>query len=153
MKTTRNTPHKKFTEEDDEKLKALVKEHGKKWKEVSIYMQTFNERQCKDRYEMYLDPDINHMEFTYEEDKLLLELANKMERKWSEIKIYFNNRTPYMLKNRWDMLIRKQKRVERKVKSTKKPRNTKEEKIECIEFESVTEDLNLETEPFYYFSE
>lgn len=64
-----------FTYEEDNKLKCLVSYYGtKNWYLISELMPGRNARQCKDRWEKYLDPNINFQPFTQEEDRKLLYL-------------------------------------------------------------------------------
>ena len=66
----RSLPKQKFTEEDDKKLKELVQQFGtKSWAEIAAAMGNRNQRQCKERWEYYLDPTINNSPWTKEEEQ------------------------------------------------------------------------------------
>lgn len=71
-----------------------------------------NARQCKDRYEKYLDPNINVSPFTQEEDKKLLSLRELYGPKWILISKHFNNRSDNSLKSRYKLLMRQNKTKE-----------------------------------------
>ena len=56
----RSLPKRKFNEKDDEKLKEIVQRVGEDdWNEVAKQMGSRNARQCKERWENYLSPNIN----------------------------------------------------------------------------------------------
>ncbi|EAY22725.1 Myb-like DNA-binding domain containing protein [Trichomonas vaginalis G3] len=109
----RSLPKQKFTDEDDQKLRNVIKELGtKNWSDIAAAMGNRNARQCKERWENYLSPSINNTPFTPEEDALLLEKQKEIGSKWVTMKNYFDRRTDAALKNRWQMLIRKQKKLQ-----------------------------------------
>lgn len=61
---------RKFTEEEDEKLIQLVEMHERdNWVQVSKDLNNdFTVRQCKDRFNYYVDPAINKGKLTVEEE-------------------------------------------------------------------------------------
>ncbi|EAY15029.1 Myb-like DNA-binding domain containing protein [Trichomonas vaginalis G3] len=65
-----------------------------------------NPRQCRDRYTKYLSPDLNKNPWTPEEDALLISKYHEIGAKWVKMSKFFNNRTDYSLKNRWNVLVR-----------------------------------------------
>lgn len=98
----------KFTEEEDKLLKMLVEKHGKRnWALIASHMPNRNERQCHDRWEFFLSPEINHGPFTEQEDKLLLQKRDEIGAHWVKISAYFKGRTDTMLKNRYNLLLRR----------------------------------------------
>lgn len=108
----RSLPKKKFTEEDDAKLIQIVQRLGtKSWTEISKAMGDRNQRQCKERWENYLNPEINNNPWTKEEDNLLIQKQLEIGSKWVTIARFFYHRTDAAVKNRWQMLARKQKKM------------------------------------------
>lgn len=98
----------KFSEEEDLTLKALVQKYGaKNWPHIASLMPNRNERQCRDRWEFFLAPHINHSPFTEAEDRLLIQKRNEIGAHWVKISSFFQGRTDTMLKNRYNLLIRK----------------------------------------------
>ena len=74
-----------FSKEEDERLKYLVNYYGKKsWSKISDMMPFRTSRQCKERYEGYLSPNINHDNFSPEEDRIILEKYKELGTKWNE---------------------------------------------------------------------
>lgn len=97
--------------------KALknFKQHGKvprrfNWKTVNSIMKTRSGGQCRERWLNMLSPNINHSDWTQEEDDLLLNLAEKFERKWAIISSHLIGRPPNKCKLRWRHFNRKTKR-------------------------------------------
>lgn len=139
----RSLPKMKFTTEDDEKLKKLVELHGtNSWKTIASKLNGRNPRQCKDRWENYLSPDINTSDFTQEEDLLLLTKQKEIGSKWVKMKEYFNNRTDAMLKNRWQLLMR------RKLKSAKLFEKKQQSKRKYIVGQALHDKHSKENEVF-----
>ncbi|EAX95254.1 Myb-like DNA-binding domain containing protein [Trichomonas vaginalis G3] len=115
----------KFTQKEDQKLIKLVQESGRNpnWREISNIMQTRTPRQCRERYQNYLCPRINHKDFTQEEDELILKQFSIHGNKWNAIAKMFRGRTGNMIRNRWQTLIRKANK--KKSKSGRKKHETK----------------------------
>ena len=61
-----------WTEEEDSKVKDLVKKNGKNWQMISDLMKTRTAKQIRDRFTNILDRNINKVPFTAEEDQLLM---------------------------------------------------------------------------------
>ena len=104
-------PHSKFSEEEDERLKEVVSRVGEyDWNLVSKEMPGRNARQCKERWSYYLSPSLNTSPWTQEEDNLLLSKQRELGSKWVKISKFFHNRTDAMVKNRFQVLMRKMKK-------------------------------------------
>ena len=101
-----------FTKSEDEKLAQLVKTFGvNDWSRIVKHMPNRNLRQCKERWTYYLDPNINNALYTLEEDINLLNKVKEHGKKWTVIATLFDKRTAYSLKNRYQYLQRKLKRI------------------------------------------
>ena len=104
-------PHAKFTAEDDEVLKHLVEEFGENnWLFIAERMPGRNPRQVKERWMYYLSPKLNHSPWTKEEDDLLLQKQQEIGSKWVRISQFFHNRTDAMVKNRFQVLKRREQK-------------------------------------------
>ena len=103
----RQTKHK-FTEEEDKRLISIIKEIGTDWKQVSLQMKTRNPRQCRERWNNYINPSLSDAPWTHEEDKLLIELHKKYGTAWNKIGKHFKNRSDNSLRNRF-MRMKRQK--------------------------------------------
>ena len=112
---------KKFTPEEDQQLRTLVEVNGfKDWKIVSSFMQNRTARQCRERYNDYLNPALNKGEWTIDEEKKLIELIQQYGKKWSFLKKFFNGRSDVNLKNHWPVLERKLRSIQTVSKTQKK---------------------------------
>ena len=108
-------PKSKFTPAEDEKLRLIVQEVGEKsWDIVSKRMGTRNQRQCKERWFNYLSPNVKFLPWTFEEDQKLERLHSEYGAKWVKIAQFFPSRTDTNIKNRWMVLQRQKKRLEKK---------------------------------------
>lgn len=96
----------RFTKEEDQLLKMLVSNQSQpKWSEIALNFQNRTARQCRERYNNYLRPDLINGPWTKEEDDLLIELFQKNGPKWSLISQSFNSRSSVNIKNHLTSLI------------------------------------------------
>lgn len=94
--------------EEDDILKKLIKQHGKKWSVISKLMGgTRTGKQIRDRYLSKLDPTISERQWTMEEDQLLVYYWRQFGNKWAEIAKHMEGRTESMVKNRYYSFISK----------------------------------------------
>ncbi len=107
--TTRSKPRPgTFSCEEDEALLELVKaETVIEWPKISKMLGTKTARQCRDRYQNYLDPRLNHNEWSEEEDSLLLSLYSSYGAKWTQISHRIEGRSLNSVHNRWNVLKRR----------------------------------------------
>lgn len=92
----------RFSPEEDEKLKKLVKCFGESsWSRIAKEMPGLNRKQIRDRYVNYLKKTRSVTEFTAEEDKTILRLVKEKGKCWSVISEELVGRTPIMVKNRF----------------------------------------------------
>jgi len=95
-------PRHLFTKMEDELLLRLVTENsGAKWKLIATHFEGRTPRQCRDRYNHYLSPDISNSKWTQEEEQQLKDLVKIHGTKWSIISTLVKGRSPNNLKNRW----------------------------------------------------
>ena len=111
-KDTVSTPNNnnlknKFTIHEDERLLKLVQENGNKnWGMISKLMGTRNPRQCRERWNNYLNPELRKDKWSPEEDELLDEKYAEYGPKWNKIAKFFVHRSDNSIRNRWMMLER-----------------------------------------------
>ena len=99
---------KNFSPEEDKLLTDLVSKFGsKKWSIIAQYFKYRTARQCRERYNNYLAPTVFKGQWLKEEDDLLYEKYKEIGPKWSKMKVFFNNRSPNLLKNRWKYFVSK----------------------------------------------
>lgn len=91
----------RFSKKEDELLRQLVNEQRGKidWKYISGIMNGRTARQCRERYNDYLRPNILNGIWTDEEDQLLIQLYEKFGPRWSIIAQHFPKRSRVNIKN------------------------------------------------------
>ena len=96
-----------FTKEEDEKLKELVSMYGDDdWARISNEMNGRSTRQCRERWNNNLSPQIVKRKWTREEEAMLLNLVDKIGLKWKSMEQVFPGRTSISIKNRYNCLKR-----------------------------------------------
>ena len=116
-KVSRAHPKVKFTVEEDEKLKEIVHKYGSSdWELISSKMPGRNVRQCKERWQNYLSPDVNNSPWTQEDDDLLIAKHAELGAKWVKIASFFVGRSDTSIKNRW-MVLQRRNQSSQKVQS------------------------------------
>lgn len=90
-----------FTGPEDELLLSYINKYGEDWNAIAKEMPWRTIRQCRDRYNKYLKPDINRNPFTEEEDAMLKNLIKKHGKQWARIGKILGNRTDIIVKKRW----------------------------------------------------
>ena len=118
-------PKSKFSEEEDEKLRTLIAEHGDSdWHLIASKMETRNPRQCRERWRNYLCPEVENGPWSEEEDRMLDDIYAMYGPKWKFIATFFPRRTDINIKSRWQVHVRrvnKQLVQRRKVRRPRKP--------------------------------
>lgn len=100
--------HRKWTKDEDEKLLQLIKEFGDNdWRHLAKKFDGRNSRQCRERWNYYLNPDLIQGQWTHEEDDLIISLRNRLGPQWTKISKYFKHRTDAMIKNRYNNLVKR----------------------------------------------
>jgi hypothetical protein len=96
----------KWSNEEDLTLGiALTKIYGfKKWSKIANHLPGRTDIQCRERWCNILDPSLEEVEWTHEEDLKLLNLNEKYGNKWSKIAKEFGNRTDNTCWRRWKYL-------------------------------------------------
>lgn len=132
LQTNNSSKKNPFTHEEDDLLTSLVNLHGiGNWQKISQDMQkkNFNRngRQCRDRYYHYLDPGINmKSNWSEEEDMLILKFVKEEGKRWKGMEKLFPGRTEVSIRNRYNLLIRKMTKNERKAEKKKEKEKDEE---------------------------
>ena len=106
-KLNNNTKRQRFTPEEDQLIKTLADDKKLSWDEISKRLPGRTGRQCKDRYNNYLNKVVVHKEWTKEEDKIILEKYQELGPRWTAISNYLEGRSGNNVKNRWYKYILK----------------------------------------------
>jgi len=100
---------RRFTIDEDAILIKSVEQFGKEWDIIATCLNGRNARQCRERYQTYLAPNINRSPWTNEEDNLLKEKHQIYGNHWAVIATFFQGRSDNQIKNRWHVLNRQMK--------------------------------------------
>lgn len=92
----------KFSPEEDSMLLRIVGEVGANdWIAIASRMPGRNQRQCRERWTNYVNPELKPMPWTAEEDKILETQYERLGPRWRLIASFFKNRSINNVKNRW----------------------------------------------------
>ena len=107
------TPTKRhFSYAEDCLVRRLVEELGTgQWQAIAKQLENRTARQVRDRWRYYLDPALVHKEWTIQDDKLLISLIQTIGKQWSQLVKFFPGRTDVNLKNHWNKLQRRAKKI------------------------------------------
>lgn len=109
--STRKIVKKKFTQDEDTQLVALVTRFGEKcFKKISKFMPGRNARQCRERWKYYLQPQMKNEEWSEDEDSELKRLFNIYGPQWSQIANFFANRSSINVRNRFRTITRRERK-------------------------------------------
>lgn len=101
-----------FTPEEDARLKELVAEKGDRaWNVIHSLMPGRSARQCRERWNLYLSPNVNNEPWTPDEVVKLYTLYAAVGPQWTLLSHQFPNRTANNIKNRLKQCLRRAQRM------------------------------------------
>ena len=113
-----------WTPKEDELLRNTVEKLGERnWKEIAKKIPGRTTKQCYDRWNTCLNPNLNKEPWTPEEDRIIIKEQKKLGNQWTKIALLLPGRSSYMVKNRWYTVLQ-QKQTEKQnpqVQPNKKP--------------------------------
>jgi hypothetical protein len=102
----------KFTPQEDARLREVVERCGSNdWAEVARQMPPRNARQCRERWTNYLNPTLQKLSWTTEEEILLDQKFAEFGPRWRAITACFTNRSRNSIKNHWKSKRRQNSRT------------------------------------------
>jgi hypothetical protein len=92
----------KFTPEEDARLREVVARCGTNdWSIVAREMFDRKPRQCRERWNNYVNPVLVNSAWSLAEDRLLEAKFNELGARWKEITQFFPTRSKNQVKYRW----------------------------------------------------
>jgi hypothetical protein len=105
---SKHLPRRRFTSNEDQALRTLVCMYGlNRWDTIAAFLPERTSRQCRERYEYYLAPNVYNSPWTHLEDELLETKVAEYGTKWVSLTRFFPGRTGNRLKNRWYKVLSK----------------------------------------------
>jgi hypothetical protein len=101
-----------FKPDDDDELRHLDYTLGEANRaDIAVRMSTpFTARQCRERWRNYLSPELEHDEWTEEDDRKLLRGFEHFGTRWTLIAETFSGRSGNTIRNRYFLLQRRNQR-------------------------------------------
>ncbi|KAI3784712.1 hypothetical protein L1987_43817 [Smallanthus sonchifolius] len=128
-----------WNSQEDRLLVQLVKQYGdSKWSRIAEKLPGRIAKQCRDRWQNHLRPDITKDAWSEEEDKLLIAIHKEVGNKWSEIARRLPGRSENTIKNHWNATKRRQLSSRRRGKT--KHQSLLQEYIRSVPSSSSSED-------------
>jgi hypothetical protein len=102
----------KFESHEDDLLTDAVRMYGtSNWSIVAMALPGRNSRQCRDRWNNYLRPNLKTNEWTPEEEAQLVERVQAMGSRWERIATFFRGRSKNSLRSRFMTIQRRNARA------------------------------------------
>jgi hypothetical protein len=97
-----------FSSEEDIRLRELVQQHGNQaWGTIAANLPGRTTRQCRERWNLYLSPEVQNAPWTIEEEESLVRIYLSVGPRWALISQHIPGHNPNSIKNRMKQLLRR----------------------------------------------
>ena len=97
-----------WSEEEDEALKDFVTQFGAScWAEAVNYIHGRSSKQCRERWNNILNPNVKKGQWTADEDNLIFKMYGELGTQWTRMVEFLPGRTKNSIKNRFYSSLRK----------------------------------------------
>jgi hypothetical protein len=96
----------KWQPDEDVQLRIATEVYGRgNWVQIARHVHGRTDVQCRERYVNILDPDVNRVPFSADEDALLIQLATQLDHSWTKVAELMPGRTDGACWRRWQQLV------------------------------------------------
>ncbi|KAL8139491.1 hypothetical protein V2J09_005512 [Rumex salicifolius] len=99
---------KRWTDEEDKELRKIVRDIGEQWARIGRLMGGRKGKQCRERWNNHLRPDIKkYTTWSEEEEETIVQIHQREGTKWAKLCKILSGRTENSIKNHWNSTKRK----------------------------------------------
>ena len=140
-----STLRKRFSPQEDMLIKNLALNKELSWDDIAKRLPGRTGRQCRDRYNNYLNKLVIHKEWSPEEDKIIIQKYKELGPRWAQISNFLEGRSGNNVKNRWYKYIIKR---ENNITTTATMPRRKKSEINSSSSNSGAEEVKTEETMF-----